>query len=71
MHPPDQVSSLCLCLLPVLKYDRADGGPESIAMLLEVPITTDGYSMKIDLVTQQRRESGKAPIIFVAIDAFC
>jgi len=40
-------------------------------MLLEVPITTDGYSMEMDLVTQQRRESGKTPIIFVAIDAFC
>lgn len=36
-----------------------------------MPITADGYSMEMDLVTRQRRESGKVPIIFAAIDASC
>lgn len=36
-----------------------------------MPITTDGYSMEMDLVTRQHRESGKVPIIFAAIDASC
>jgi len=36
-----------------------------------VPITADGYSMEMDLVTRRRRESGKVPIIFAAVDASC
>lgn len=36
-----------------------------------MPITADGYSMEMDLVTRRRRESGKVPIIFATVDASC
>lgn len=35
-----------------------------------MPITADGYSMEMDLVTRASRIKGKAPIIFAGVDAF-
>lgn len=75
-HPLDRVSSprlvLSLGILPVLKYDRAAGGLESTARCCcrcQLPLMVIPW--KWTLLHGQRRQSGKVPIIFAAIDASC
>lgn len=75
-HPLDRVSSphlfLSLGVLPVLKYDRAAGGLESTSRCCcrcQLPLMVIPW--KWTLLRGQRRQSGKVPIIFAAIDASC
>lgn len=75
-HPLDRISSPRLFLspgiLPVLKYDRAAGGLESTSRCCcrcQLPLMVIPW--KWTLLRGQRRQSGKVPIIFAAIDASC
>lgn len=59
-------------ILPVLKYDRAAGGLESTSRCCcrcQLPLMVIPW--KWTLLHGQRRQSGKVPIIFAAIDASC